>query len=272
MKKKKALSMIALCATLLFFSCSSKNALIEVPVNPKDIAIQGQFSPYYEVVNSTYKLIKPKDQDAFTLKLEIKRTNEPFKFDYNVVDMGKRGFIQIYCDLYDDSGVPVIIADEWGGGLKLNESGSTNMLDLGLGKTGWIEIDFGYNFNKEDIEKANSFSIRSDFDESSIESFNSPSNSLSFGDISDEEILFLSGNTNWDEVLADYEAYTDKYIKLLKKANSGDASAFIEYVEMLEKAQELQESLADAENVMTLEQLEKFTLIQQKLLSGASGY
>jgi len=70
--------------------------------------------------------------------------------------------------------------------------------------------------------------------------------------------------------LADYESYTDKYIQLLKKANSGDMSAMTEYVSMLEKAQSLQESLSDADDEMTPAQLQKFMKIQQKLINAAS--
>jgi len=58
---------------------------------------------------------------------------------------------------------------------------------------------------------------------------------------------------------------------LLKKANAGDASAMTEYMEMLTKAQEFQESLADADDDLTPAQLQKFTKIQMKLANAAAG-
>jgi uncharacterized membrane protein (DUF106 family) len=58
---------------------------------------------------------------------------------------------------------------------------------------------------------------------------------------------------------------------LLKKANAGDMSAMTEYVEMLEKAQEFQESLENADDDLTPAQLQKFNKIQMKLVNAASG-
>jgi hypothetical protein len=85
-----------------------------------------------------------------------------------------------------------------------------------------------------------------------------------------EETTSESSNQDWDKVLTDYEAYTDKYIKLLKKAKAGDASAMTEYMEVLQKAQEFQESLADVNDNLTPSQLQKFTKIQMKLAAAAS--
>lgn len=79
-----------------------------------------------------------------------------------------------------------------------------------------------------------------------------------------------SSSEDWDKVISEYEAYTDKYIKLLKKANAGDMSAMTEYVEMLEKAQGIQESLENANSEMTSEQLSKFMKVQQKLTNAAA--
>ncbi|MDO9253962.1 MAG: hypothetical protein Q7U54_00515 [Bacteroidales bacterium] len=79
-----------------------------------------------------------------------------------------------------------------------------------------------------------------------------------------------SGSQDWDKLLSDYESYTDKYIALLTKAKNGDASAMTEYIDMLGKATELQESLMGSDGVMSPSQLQKFSKIQQKLLTAAS--
>ena len=247
-------------------SCSKKNKRQEVAVTPKTIEITGAFSPYYEIVQSSYKLIKPEDQTSFQLKLQVKRTDKPFSLNYDAVDMGKRGFISIFCDLYDETNVPAIIADAWGGRLMMNDAGASNIMDLKLGETGWIEIDFGYNFTAEEILKAKTFAIRTEVDQNSIDQMNSETSSTQ-STVSESE---TSDSQDWDKVLADYEAYTDQYINLIKKAKDGDASAMTEYVEMLEKAQGFQESLLNANNMMSTDQLQKFTRIQQKLLNAAS--
>ncbi len=80
-----------------------------------------------------------------------------------------------------------------------------------------------------------------------------------------------SGSKNWDKVLVDYEAYTDKYITLLKKSKAGDMSVMTEYMEMLEKAQEFQESLENADDDLSPAQMQKFTKIQMKLMNAMSG-
>lgn len=258
-----AIIIITICS---LSSCSNKNNQQEVMVNPKTIEISGDFSLYYEIVQSSYKIIKPENSDVFQLKLQVKRTNNPFGLDYDPVDLGKRGFIDIFCDLYDETNVPTVIADAWGGRLMMNQSGASNMMDLKLGETGWIEFDFGFNFKAEQILKAKTFALRTEVDQSYINQTNSETSSSS----STDSESVSSGSQDWDKLLSDYESYTDQYIALLKKANDGDMSAMTEYIEMLAKAQEFQESLMGANSAMSASQLQKFTNIQQKLLNAVS--
>ena len=77
-------------------------------------------------------------------------------------------------------------------------------------------------------------------------------------------------SNDWDSVLNDYEAFVDKYIALLKKANAGDMSALTEYVSYMEKAQSLAEKLDDADDDITPAQLSRYMKISQKLASATA--
>lgn len=79
-----------------------------------------------------------------------------------------------------------------------------------------------------------------------------------------------NGDKNWEKILTDYESYTNQCIKLLKKANSGDVSAMTEYLEVLQKAQDIQESFLEAEDDITTAQMERFIKIQKKLIDATS--
>lgn len=141
----------------------------------------------------------------------------------------------------------------------------------GVKESNGVEEEFN-GVEEEFNMNNNSTNISGDLEESSSSESSSSSYSSTSDDEDDEEVVAKkSGNTNWDKVLADYEAYTDKYIKLLKKANAGDMSAMTEYVEMLEKAQEFQESLENADDDLTSAQMQKFTKIQMKLANAAAG-
>ena len=75
---------------------------------------------------------------------------------------------------------------------------------------------------------------------------------------------------NWDDVLNSYEEYIDQYIKLMKKANTGDMSAVSEYPAMMDKANELGEKLQNASTTLTTEQMSRFTELQTKLTNAAT--
>lgn len=77
-------------------------------------------------------------------------------------------------------------------------------------------------------------------------------------------------NQDWDNILDSYENYIEEYIKLLKKANSGDMSALIEYMEYMEKAMDLAEKMEDAEGEMNATQATRFTKLQAKLANAAA--
>ena len=72
---------------------------------------------------------------------------------------------------------------------------------------------------------------------------------------------------NWDEVLDEYEKYVNEYIKCYKKAKNGDVSALSQYVDLLEKAEDLEGMLQDADddNALSPQQIKRFEKIFEKL-------
>jgi hypothetical protein len=246
--------------TISFTSCKSRK---EVPVTLKSTEIEGDMGDFYEISNKSYSLIKEKDDDCFRIKIELKRKDKPFGFDYDIAELASRGWVKLACDLYDDKGSPTVLAEDVYGSLSFSEN---DIINLKPGKTAWVELAWCYNNDK--IMKTKSISFKSSINTSGgiQRTEDSESNSESSSSISSSE----SGSQDWDKLLSDYESYTDKYIALLTKAKNGDASAMTEYIDMLGKATELQESLMGSDGVMSPSQLQKFTKIQQKLLTAAS--
>ena len=66
-------------------------------------------------------------------------------------------------------------------------------------------------------------------------------------DSKNSEQNFSSSDDDFDQMLDDYEEYTEQYLKLYEKAMSGDNSAMTEYPKLMEKAQDLQSSIDQAQ-------------------------
>ncbi len=277
MKKISILPMIALFAIILS-SCGGGSKEFTVKNNSVDFA--GDLQGYLEVVDGNYTVSKPGSELILTIKLKaIKQLESAKEFD------------EIRLELTDESGMPISGMSTFTiskSGWCTTESENTKVDNALKSGSGEFAVQFVYDtystgggsLSRTDAlkiasKKAKGFSItNSKFKEEAVSSSesSSSSNSSTTDDEDDEEVVTKkSGSTNWDKVLADYESYTDKYIKLLKKANAGDMSAMTEYVEMLEKAQEFQESLENADDDLTPAQLQKFNKIQMKLVNAASG-
>lgn len=88
---------------------------------------------------------------------------------------------------------------------------------------------------------------------------------------SQEEVADESDDTSaasgedWDAVLDSYEKYVNNYVRLMKKANAGDASAMSEYPSMLQEAQEFSEKLSNAQGELTSTQMARYLRITKKM-------
>ena len=76
-----------------------------------------------------------------------------------------------------------------------------------------------------------------------------------------------SANTKeFDEFLASYENYVNKYLDLAKKVKAGDVAAMSKLPELMDDAKEYAEKLDKVKNELTAAQLKKFNDLQQKLM------
>ena len=247
---------------LIITACSPKDVIIENNSNNVD----GDLNGYLEVVDGNYTIDQVRG-----LKMNIK-----LKVIKKLED-GKK-FSELRAELLDEQGMPLtgvgtfqLKYGVWAHADQIEKV--ENALKKGEGEIAvQLEYDsWGACGSDEALKlaskKAKAFSLFSkleDEEDNSSTIAESPSENAS-------TVVTSGGSENWDKLLKDYEAYTDKYIKLLKKASAGDMSAMTEYVEMLEKAQNLQESLENADDDMSAAQLQKFNEIQMKLINAASG-
>ena len=85
-----------------------------------------------------------------------------------------------------------------------------------------------------------------------------------------DEPTISTKSEDWDAILKDYEVFIDKYISLMKKAQSGDMTALTEYTEYLEKATALSNKLGNAGSNLSASQAAKFAKLQAKLAKAAA--
>lgn len=82
-----------------------------------------------------------------------------------------------------------------------------------------------------------------------------------------------SGSEETEKMLNDYEEYVDEYVVLYKKAMAGDQTAMSEYPALMQKASDLQQSMAEAQanGNWSSEQIQRMMDIQQKMSNAAMG-
>jgi hypothetical protein len=82
-----------------------------------------------------------------------------------------------------------------------------------------------------------------------------------------------SGEAETTKMLDDYEEYVDEYVVLYKKAMAGDQTAMSEYPALMQKATELQQSMAEAQSAgsWSAEQVQRMMDIQTKMTNAAMG-
>lgn len=110
------------------------------------------------------------------------------------------------------------------------------------------------------IDKIGGFKMRVDIELSDEEQEEINDDALTKGDVDSED---------WDKTLDDYEEYVDSYIKLLKKAQTGDMSVMTEYPEYLEKAESLSKNLDKAKGSMSAKQIKRYMEITTKMTTAA---
>lgn len=78
-----------------------------------------------------------------------------------------------------------------------------------------------------------------------------------------------SSNTDWDEILDDYERVMDRYISLAKRAQNGDMSVMSEYSDLMTEVSELDKKLSNASSELSASQIARLNKIAQKAAQAA---
>jgi hypothetical protein len=243
-------------ASIFLFSCGG--SLKEKTLTVSDVSISGEADNYIKIVDGDYILKPVDDKVVIAVKFELVNkydgSKEPELGNINLIPLDNSGVA------IPDLGLdfrPATLGD-WD---KIK-----NLLKGEVGKTAIISFEWSY-FSNKDIQKriineTSNFEIaRADFTGSS---------SSSSYEESDDEPIVSSSSEDWDAVLKSYENYIDQYIKLLKKANSGDLNALTEYAEMMEKATDLAEKMENAGDELSTSQMTKFVKLQTKLANAAA--
>lgn len=74
-----------------------------------------------------------------------------------------------------------------------------------------------------------------------------------------------TGSSSWDDLLDEYEAYVNQYIKYYKKSQQGDMAALEEAMSLLEEARDLAERIEAASGELSTAQAQRLVRIQQKM-------
>lgn len=90
----------------------------------------------------------------------------------------------------------------------------------------------------------------------------------SFEEIEEEPVVSTPSKSNedWDAYLKSYEKYIDQYVQMMKKAQSGDMSAMLEYAEMLENMEDMQKKMESVKGELSASQMARFTKLQYKMI------
>jgi hypothetical protein len=248
-------------------------------ITPETTEISGDLAEYIEVVDGEYEVIQTTDYDKsgeFLIKIKSKKQ---MPLDIIKVlegrDPYKTPLADLSASLLNENKMPISGIDIF----ELNGNYDDKLISLLKSGNGEQVMGFTSGFNSFNIDKYGDqvkyFSVSSILKIDREKSQNSSSISKNLEnkntDNSNTGSIVNNNSENWDEMLDDYEEYVDEYIKLLKKANNGDASAISEYSSMMNKAKDLQQSMVKAQNnnELNASQIKRMMKIQTKMANAA---
>ena len=235
---------------------------------PKGTKVKGDLSEYFEVVEKEYQLKDDTFGKMVTITLMRKDKELPDIYKefmpvgyFGAGVMGNYGFgIKIFDENEDQ--VLSIRADDGGMGGVYSSDDLKDLWDLEEGETGIVR------WSTDDLDECTgklTFTITSyakeneDADEYSNEDEEEEEENTSYSDNS-------SSSNDWDSILDDYEDIMKRYIKALKRAEEGDASAYTEMTKLLQDITEFATKL-DGASDMTTKQAQRYAEINLKLYS-----
>lgn len=235
---------------------------------PKATKVKGDLSEYFEVVEKEYQLKDDTFGKMVTITLMRKDKELPDIYKefmpvgyFGAGVMGNYGFgIKIFDENEDQ--VLSIRADDGGMGGVYSSDDLKDLWDLEEGETGIVR------WSTDDLDECTgklTFTITSyakeneDADEYSNDEEEEEEENTSYSDNS-------SSSNDWDSILDDYEDIMKRYIKALKRAEEGDASAYTEMTKLLQDITEFATKL-DGASDMTTKQAQRYAEINLKLYS-----
>lgn len=265
--KSKISFALAIFIALMVISCGkSKSGEQELTVKPKTTEIKGDLGEYFEVVDKEYKI--PVDENSLNqlITVEIRRKDKDFPFDVNKINpFGTNGSEEYHVGfgiefLGDNGPIDVKNATEGGIGGPYSSEDVSSLFKLKKGESGYIR------WTVDKIEDLKNFQITS-----ALKKEDSSNSSISTNSEDGDFNNSISGGSDIDRMLDDYENYVDQYIVYVKKASEGDMTALSEYPSLMEKANQLQSSLQEAQNNnnFSADQMKRMVSIQQKMTNAA---
>jgi hypothetical protein len=256
----KSFNKLFILLSIIVLSSCGGNSIKEKSIKVSDVAISGDAEDYIKVVDGEYTLKVVEDKVVIAIKFELIEEcdldGEPELGNINLIPLDKSG-----------AAVPGLGLD-FGPATMSDYDKLKNLLKGEVGKTVIISFEWSY-FSDTDIQNR-IMTETENFEITNADFTGSESSSDDSGDYDNEDESYsASGDEDWDEVLNSYESYIDQYIKLMKKAQKGDASAMTEYAEMMEKAADLSEKVENAGDNLSTSQLSRFTKLQAKLAQAA---
>lgn len=240
----------------------------ETVLVPKTTKVKGDLSEYFEVVEKEYQLKDDTYSKMITITLmrkdkelpDIYKEFKPVGY-FGAGVMGNYGFgIKIFDENEDQ--VLSIRADVGGTGGVYSSDDLKDLWDLEKGETGivrWMTYDLDECTGKLTFTITSYAQENEDADEDSNEDEEEEEENTSYSDNS-------SSSNDWDSILDDYEDIMKRYIKALKRAEEGDASAYTEMTKLLQDITEFATKL-DGASDMTTKQAQRYAEINLKLYS-----
>lgn len=238
---------LIVCA--LFFGACSVPKEREVKVSNVDIT--GFIKDYVKVVDGTYKFTNTGDDAAITIKVEL--IKKPINYDTKswnsirlnaitsddrIINTGTFGFVCYDTDRLED------------------------LFKGNIGDTKNLSFTYEYfNVDNEDDKSIFTDAVSFELIDKAFEEEQD--------DMLSSTTYTSNESSDWDKVLSEYESFVDSYVKLIKKAQSGDVSALTESAEILTKANALSSKLSNAKGKMSASQVAKFVKLQSKIATAA---
>jgi hypothetical protein len=264
MKPKQILRLTAFLVISTIIASCGGGGNSSVTIKPKTTSIKGDLGDYFVVVDKDYsiKFDEKSLMKTGLITVEVKRTDKdlPFSADdaspYGSSKEGEKYHFGFGIEIYDDNAPKQINnATEGGTHGPYSFDDVVGLIKLKKGETAFIR----WSVDKADGLK--SFQLTSAFEKDKDVAYSHNSSA------DNSSVNSTSGSEDWDKILNDYDDYTNQYISLLKKSKNNDASAISEYPAMMEKANELGNSLQKGKNQLSTSQMNRMVQIQTKLMT-----